>query len=288
MTALLDALDERTAANAAAARRIGWQTAIAPTAIVAVVVGVVLAVTLDVVVGIVVGLLAGVGTAVLWVRPRATSAVERVLAAVGARPATEEEHPRYFNLVEGLSMSHGVAEPSLHVVDATGANALAVGAPGSAAVVVTTGLLEHLDRVELEGVLAQALYRIRVHEADLGAQAAVFVGGPLLRSGPAAETPLGRSAGRRAVRLGRLLEARDDFVADLSASAMTRYPPGLRQAFAQMAETGTHVPTSPWGAVFLWMCDPLGATPTPPDEAGASALRHHPPIQHRIDLLAEL
>ena len=290
MTALLDALDERAAANRAAARRLGWQVSLPLAIAVGVVVGVTGALLVNLVVGIVLGLLVAVGAAVLLVRNRAGGATARVLSAIGARPATEDEFPRYFNLIEGLSMSNGVEEPDLYVVDSPGANALAVGAPGDAAVVVTTTLLEHLDRVELEGVLAEALYRIRVHEADLGAQAASFVGGSLLGSGPATGGSV-RSGGRRAAKLGGLLEERDHFVADMSASAMTRFPPGLRDAFVQLSETGSDVPSSPWGAAFLWMCDPyasLRAGVAPDSDDLTATVTHHPPLQHRIDLLAEL
>jgi hypothetical protein len=88
-----------------------------------------------------------------------------------------------------------------------------------------------------------------------------------------------------------MFDERDHFVADMSASAMTRFPPGLRDAFTQLSETGTDVPSCPWGAAFLWMCDPYAST-----RAGAATdsgdltatFTHHPPLQHRIDLLAEL
>src|SRR3954454_8182825 len=120
MTALLDALDQRAATNSAAARRLGWQVTL-PLAIgVGVVVGIVGGLLVNLVVGIVVGLLVAVGVAVLLVRNRAGGASARVLKAIGARPATEGEFPRYFNLIEGLSMSNGVEEPDLYVVDAVG------------------------------------------------------------------------------------------------------------------------------------------------------------------------
>jgi hypothetical protein len=86
--------------------------------------------------------------------------------------------------------------------------------------------------------------------------------------------------------VAHLLDDRRHLVADISASAMTRFPPGLRDALSQMQETGTVVASSPPGATHLWMCDPLPTTPS-----GGAADRPvplHPPLQHRIDLLAEL
>jgi heat shock protein HtpX len=278
-----EALDERAGTNRALARRVGWEASILPAVVAAVVVAAVLWWLGGVVVGIVVGVVVGAAVAVARVTTVSSRAVGQVLEAVGARPAPEDEFARFHNLIEGLSISNGVEEPGLWAVDSPGANVLAVGPPGAAAVVVTTGLLEHLDRVELEGVLAEALYRIRVHEADLGGQVAVFVCGASLRRAGTADRPL---PARRATRVARLLDDRRHLVADISASAMTRFPPGLRDALTQMQETGTAVTTSPAGAAHLWMCDPFPA-PT----SGAAAERSvplHPPLQHRIDLLAEL
>ena len=289
MTSSSEVLDERAQANRARAQRLAWESAAPLGAVIGVLVAVVVALLVHVIVGIVAGLVVGAAITYMRVRTGTAGAVDRILAAVGARPASEAEHPRYFNLIEGLSISTGIEEPALHVVDDPGANALAVGPPGGAAVVVTTGLLEHLARVELEGVLAEALYRIRVHEADLGAAATVFVGGPLLRANTALDAPPSGLAGKRVRRLHRLLDDRRHLVADISASAMTRYPPGLRDAFSQLQVSGTAVAACPYGVAHLWMCDPLGPGVAPTGGSDdTEPVSFHPPIQHRIDLLAEL
>ena len=80
------------------------------------------------------------------------------LAASRAKPADGPEYARYHNLVEGLCIAAGLPKPRLYVVDDPAPNAFATGRnPKHAAVAVTTGLLEKMNRVELEGVLAHEL-----------------------------------------------------------------------------------------------------------------------------------
>lgn len=280
MTPLARMLDERAHANRAAITRLRTGAAWVPGAAVAVVVACVVGVVSNLLIGVVAGLAAGV--AVGWWRWQAAgeNAVPVLLDVLGARPATEAEFPRYLNLVDGLTITSGIKTPALYVLDDPGANAAALGAGGGAALVLTTGLLEGVGRVELEGVLAEQLSRIRILEADLASRAAVLVCGSVLRTDPAAATPAQRS---KVARLEGLLGDQRHFLADMSASSMTRYPPGLRDGLIRMSEGGTALRNVTLGTAHLWMCDPL---PRPSSDEPATT--DHPPIQHRIDLLAEL
>ena len=77
-------------------------------------------------------------------------------------PSRLDDEPRYHNLVEGLCVSAGLPKPELYVIDDDAPNSFATGRnPDHAAIVVTTGLLEKLSRMELEGVLAHELAHIR-------------------------------------------------------------------------------------------------------------------------------
>ena len=107
-----------------------------------------------------------------------------ILRVIKAEPASSDRFARYVNLIEGLCISSGIDEPELFWVDDDRINLMVVGRPGEAAMVVTSGLLEDLNRVELEGVLAEGLVRIRSYDAHLASQAATFVCGPLLQNGP--------------------------------------------------------------------------------------------------------
>lgn len=240
--------------------------------------------------GLVVGVL--LAAAILLVLPRSVSTgVARLLPS---RPAPEGEFPRYHNLVEGLAASTGAEAPELRVLDEPRPNLAVYGPPDAGVIVATTGLLNELDRVELEGVLAEALVRLRSHDADLGAHAAAFVCGPLVRNGPrragrpmAVVTPF---AAFRARRLRRLLGAQREFLADLAAVDVTRYPPGLGAALEKMEASGTGVECATWGTAHLWLADPLMA----PADGDATAVRLNEmfrlpiPIEQRASLMAEL
>ena len=156
------------------------------------------------VLGLLAGLVVGVAIA-LWVR---RSAVAIVLRRVGAEPASAAEFARYHNLVESLSASSGVPKPALYVRRDDQPNALTVGLSArQSALVATTGLLERLGRIELEGVVAHELSHIRRGDVAVATLAAVLVPVPSWR--------------------WRLAGARRENLADLAGVSLTRYPPGL-------------------------------------------------------------
>ena len=94
-----------------------------------------------------------------------------------ARPASVEEYGRLHNLVEGLCIAGGLPKPRLYIVDDPSPNAFATGRdPKHAAVAVTTGLLEKLNRVELEGVLAHELSHIKNYDILVSTLAVTMVG----------------------------------------------------------------------------------------------------------------
>ncbi len=216
--------------------------------------------------GVVVGIAAGAvfgivafvvvaGALVAWCR---LAGDRRVLARVGGRDADPTRDARLCNLVEGLSISAGVRQPRLRVVDSPGLNALASGSRASRAILaVTTGLLSELDRVELEGVLAEELTQIRRNET---VPATVLV----------ATFGLGRGAAVPADR---------DAWADQGAVALTRYPPGLAAALEKIEAKGAVVVSQPSYMAHLWLADP---------RAQAPAERGRLPLRERIEALREL
>lgn len=234
-------------------------------------------------VGIIVGVAVGVGVYLTSSR----NVEARVANALGGRAASPEEFPHFHNLVEGLCLSIGLTEPELRVLDAPQLNLAVAGTPDSAVLVATTGLISGLDRIELEGVLAEALVRLRSRDAQLATYAAALICGPLIgvRAGDRDAGGLGTLfAARRAAALrGRLADQRE-FLADMDAVQLTRYPPGLERGLAKMAAAGTEVAASTVGTGHLWIADPF-----PADAAGcAGDFRFHEPIEHRAALMAEL
>ena len=164
--------------------------------------------------------------------------------AGGSAPSLTEVGPaRLANLVESVAAAVGVPEPALRVVDDAAPNALVTGRdPRRATLVVTSGLLDRLDRLALEAVVAQQLSIIRAgatHRRDV----TVAVLGTLGQVLP----PLRRAAAGAAA----------DGTADAAAVGVTRYPPGLLAALAAAAG-GPEVRTSPVIAP-LWFAPPGAA-----------------------------
>jgi heat shock protein HtpX len=218
----------------------------------------VVGVALGIVSGAVFGLVAFVVVAVvlaLWCR---LAGDRRVLARIGGRDADPTRDARLCNLVEGLSISAGVRQPRLRVIDSPGLNALAAGTRPSRAVLgVTTGLLSELDRVELEGVLAEGLVQIRRNETF---PATILVA--TFGLGRGAAVPADRDAG-----------------ADQAAVALTRYPPGLAAALEKIEAKGAVVDDQPSYMAHLWLADP---------RSGVTVDRGRLPLHERIEALREL
>ncbi len=103
---------------------------------------------------------------------------DRIALAVSrARPAPPDEYQRLHNLVEGLCIAGGLPKPGVYVIDDPAPNAFATGRnPNHAAIAVTTGLLEKMNRVELEGVVAHELSHIRNYDILVSTLAVVMVG----------------------------------------------------------------------------------------------------------------
>jgi heat shock protein HtpX len=237
-----------------------------------------------------------------------------------AQEASVEEYARYHNIVEGLCIASGLPKPRLYVVDDPAPNAFATGRnPRHAAVAVTTGLLEKMNRIELEGVLAHELSHIKNYDILVSTLAVTMVGfvavladigmramwwgmgrnaysdyddenggdgfGPLAIVGVVllALSPLIATLMQLAV--GR----RRETLADVSGVEMTRYPPGLISALEKLRDDSTIVHAHSHATAHLWIEEPAAQTP---EEGKLSRINRlfstHPPIEDRIALLREM
>lgn len=198
---------------------------------------------------ILVGVAAG---AWLWFQADAT-----VLRRSGAVAADRQRHARLHNVVDGLCVSAGVSDPGLYVVEDPALNAFAVGRdPRHGALVVTSGLLDALDRMELEAVVAHLVALVRDDAMPASTMAAVV---------PFAPTPAALAAGHHAR-------------ADLAAVALTRYPPGLIAALEKVEAGGSVLGRPVKAGAHLWVAPPVGE----------SASVTHQPLTQRIATLREL
>src|SRR3990172_11378030 len=99
------------------------------------------------------------------------------LAAARAKPADGPEFQRFHNLVEGLCIASGLPKPKLYVVEDEAPNAFATGRnPKHSSLAVTTGLLQMMNRVELEGVIAHELSHVKNYDILAGTVAVIAVG----------------------------------------------------------------------------------------------------------------
>src|SRR5581483_2912175 len=102
---------------------------------------------------------------------------QAVLAVSDVRPADPENERALINAVEGLSLAAGIPCPRIYVIDDTAPNAFSAGRdPRHAVVVVTTGLLQKMNKLELEGVIAHELSHIRNYDSLFSTLAIVLVG----------------------------------------------------------------------------------------------------------------
>lgn len=237
-------------------------------------------------VGLVGGVLVGALVLVWWSR----SASARVLRALRSVPADEVRHARYSNLVDGLCLSFGVDRPDLHVLDTPALNAASVDGRNGAHLICTAGLLERLDRVELEGVLAHELSHIRSGESAAATLAVALIGYPLLGGGGPVAGVLGALGDRLEPTRERLwswsLGPDRELDADRVAVGVTRYPPGLYRALQTIRDGDAGPADATPATIPLWIEQPIPAAGPGPGRRGGSGL--HPPIDERIDVLGEL
>jgi len=106
-----------------------------------------------------------------------------VLRSTGAKPVTPQQEPRLHNVVEGLAIAAGVPKPDVYVVPEVAPNAFATGRdPDHSSIAVTQGLLQIMDRVELEGVIGHEMSHILDRDILIGTVVATVVGAAILLS----------------------------------------------------------------------------------------------------------
>lgn len=217
--------------------------------------------------------LALVGAAV-WVWLLWRSAAARLLDALGCEPADQADHARLLNLVQGLSLAGGSGEPEVYVVDSPARNAAAVAQGATNAIVATQGLLDSVDRVGLEGVVAEALVRIGSGDAEAATVGAALFGSMLSGPGGALLSPIAGAG------LSRLLGPDRELMADQGAVALTRYPPGLLTALDAVRSGSAVVEDVSSSLDHVWIVPPRSVTKA----AGPGDTS----LDLRIDVLGEL
>ncbi len=259
-------------------------------------------------------LIAGGGSAFAWWNSDTVA-----IRSAHAKPASREQYPDLYRLVEGVTLAAGLPMPDLYVVDDPAPNAFATGRnPEHAAVAVTTGLLERMDRRELEAVLAHEVGHIRNNDL-LTATVAVTLAGATILLADIARRSLwwgGMGGGRRrggnrdgggggggaiaivllvasllvvvlapiAAQLIRFAVSRQrEYLADATSVELTRDPASMIRALQALKEDTTEIHTASRATAHLWIEEPMNL-----ERRANRAVATHPPLDDRIARLRTL
>ena len=235
-----------------------------------------------------------------------------VLAISRARPVSKEEYPYLYNTVEGLALAAGLPAPRCYIIEDSAPNAFATGRnPEHSVICVTTGLLQKLNRLELEGVIAHEMSHIKNYDILLQTVAVVMVGivallsDWMLRSfwwggGRKRDREKGGSgAGLIFVTIGLVLailsplvaqliqlaiSRRREFLADANAAMLTRYPAGLASALRKLASDPEPLEVANKATAHLYIVNPLKNVQGRVNKLFST----HPPIEERIAALEKM
>jgi heat shock protein HtpX len=237
-----------------------------------------------------------------------------VLAASGAKEVTEATAPQLMNVVREMSLAAGTPMPKVYVIDDTAPNAFATGRdPKHASVAITTGLLQKLDREELQGVMGHELSHVRNFDIRFALLVAVLVGSIALLADFFLRFTFwggGRRGGRDRDGGGGGLAAimfvvaivlaivapivagmvqlavsrQREYLADASSVELTRNPRGLERALAKIAADREVLEVANRATQHLYFTNPIKKF----ESRSSSMFSTHPNVADRINRLRQL
>jgi len=203
------------------------------------------------------------------------------LAIAGAKPADERQFLKLHNIVEGLAIAAGLPKPKVYIMQDKAINAFATGRnPQNAAVCVTTGALEKLDKWELEGVIAHELSHVKNRDILVMTLVAVMIGVvALLSNWMIRMTFFGKSDSKDSGKLGLIflivglvlailspiiamliqfaISRKREFLADADGALLTRYPDGLANALLKINADNRPVAAATNATAHMYISNPL-------------------------------
>ncbi len=233
-----------------------------------------------------------------------------VLGISGAKPIKKQDNPQVYRIVENLCIASGLPLPKIYIMEDTATNAFATGRdPKHAAICFTTGILQKLNKEELEGVTAHELSHVGNRDTLLMSVVSVLVGMIALLSdwflrsmwyGGSRDSEdsksgtifmvLGIVAAILAPIIATLIQLavsrRRELLADASGVLLTRYPQGLENALLKISADKEPLEAANRGTAHLYIVNPLKGR----DAAGflVGLFNTHPPIEVRIKALKEM
>ena len=231
-----------------------------------------------------------------------------VLTMTGAKEIQESDNPKLFNLIQEVAIASGLKMPKVAIVEDSAPNAFATGRnPDKALIAFTTGILNAMDREELQGVIAHELSHVANRDTLVSAVAATTAGAIAILSDFLTRMMWFGGGSRRddrdnnqnplalifsliililaplaAMLLRSAISRRREALADATAVAFTRNPTGLRRALEVLAADTTVVQQRSTAVAHIWIESPL-------DGSSVSKLfSTHPPIEDRIATLRKM
>ena len=225
------------------------------------------------------------------------------LSVSGAIPATHEQYPDLYNVVENLSITAGLPMPRVYIINDSAPNAFATGRDKEhSAVVVTSGLLQILDKSELQGVIAHELSHIGNRDILLSTVVVVLVGFISLLANIFIRGGMGR--GNRdnekgggiimiigvvfiilspiiATLIQLAISRKREFLADASGALLTRYPEGLARALQKISAYSAPMKTANSATAHLFIANPFGGS----GKSISNLFSTHPPVDERVKAL---
>ena len=236
-----------------------------------------------------------------------------VLSVSGAREVSATDAPQLMNVIQEMAIAANVPMPKVYIIDDTAPNAFATGRdPQHASVAITTGLLQKLDREELQGVIGHELSHVRNFDIRFALLVAVLVGSIALLAdfflrftfwggGRRSSNREGGSNGLQAImfvvaivlavlapiasRLVQLAVNRQrEYLADASSVALTRNPHGLERALAKISEDQEVLEVANRATQHMYITNPFKKF----EERSKGLFSTHPATLDRINRLREL
>ena len=234
------------------------------------------------------------------------------LAASGAKQVERKDNPNLYNTVENLSIASGLPAPKVFIIDDPSPNAFATGRdPAHASIAVTSGLLQAMNKTELEGVLAHELAHIKNFDIRVMTIIVVLVGTVMLLSDILVRSMwfkdrrsnndngqaqlvlmlIGLVLAILSPILAELLKLAisrsREYLADASSALLTRYPEGLASALEKINADKEPLESANKATAHLFITNPLKNRH---DRIGwfASLFNTHPPVAERIKTLRQM
>jgi len=230
-----------------------------------------------------------------------------VLTMTGAKLIQESDNPKLFDLIQEVTIASGLPMPKVAVVIDSAPNAFATGRnPEHALIAFTTGILDAMDRDQLQGVIAHEMAHVANRDTLVSAVAATTAGAIAIVSDMLTRMMFfwgGRDRNREgggnpialvislvililaplaAVMLKSAISRKRESLADATAVSFTRNPAGLRSALEVLAADSTVVQQQSTAVAHIWIESPL-------DSKSVSKLfSTHPPIAERIAVLKSM